>query len=665
MKCVPMVVVGLSLVFLVLSAAGGQAEAGAPDEVIMTPVVVTASREANKTTEVPAHVTVIDAADIETSNARNVPELLGMQAGIHVSDISGNRRNYQVDLRGFIDSAAANTLVLVDGRRINQPDLSNVDWTLIPLARIERIEILRGGRGSVLYGDNAAGGVINILTKEGRVNQASVKAEYGAFDTIGGSASASAGGDRWALDLSGGYLESDGFRDNSATEAKDAGLNVSFDPLEKLNLHLGGGYHSDETRLPGALKDSDFAAGVERTDSLKPDDFSETEDYFAAVGLDAGFGSNDNFKLDTAFRRRDNTYHVVFEGFGGFEGNTQIDTVSITPQLVFREDFGQVANRVIIGYDWIHAEEEIVNTSFAAGTVEGFELEKETRAFYIQDELQVAQGLSLSGGYRRERAEFNFAPSTPSETTLKQDVADAGVNYTFGPNSHVYASYAKSYRFPLLDEMFNFFFNTIDTELTAQKSDHYEIGFSHQLIDHLLVKLAAYRIETEDEIFYNKTAFANMNLDGDTLRHGAELILRWQYNAWEAGGSYSYIQTEIDGGQFDGKEIPDVPEHQATADIAYTFDFGLRTGLNAQYMGRRYFASDYENDFRKQDDFVVVNANLRFPWRWLTFFVNLNNILDEQYAQFGSIGGDPREPSVYPSPEFNILAGVSARFSGL
>ena len=70
-----------------------------------------------------------------------------------------------MDIRGFGETGPLNTLVLVDGRRVNEIDLSGVDWTQIPLDQVERIEIVRGS-GSVLYGDNAVGGVINIITKK-------------------------------------------------------------------------------------------------------------------------------------------------------------------------------------------------------------------------------------------------------------------------------------------------------------------------------------------------------------------------------------------------------------------------------------------------------------------------------------------------------------------
>ena len=157
----------------------------------LDPVVVTATRQEEPVSSVPADITIISAADISQSTATTVPDLLRTQPGIQVKDITGSQRNFQVDMRGFGETAQSNTLVLVDGRRINQADLSGTDWTLIPLNRIERIEVIRGGRGSVLYGDNAAGGVINIITKKG--DQTTVEAEIraGSYKTFESSAAAS------------------------------------------------------------------------------------------------------------------------------------------------------------------------------------------------------------------------------------------------------------------------------------------------------------------------------------------------------------------------------------------------------------------------------------------------------------------------------------------
>lgn len=131
--------------------------AWADDKTTIGEVVVTATRYEEKTTDVPASVSVITEEDIKRSTAQNIPDLLRTLPGVLVNDITGNRRSFTVDLRGFGETAPLNTLVLVDGRRLNEPDLSGVDWTEIPIERVSRIEVIRGGRGSVLYGDNATG----------------------------------------------------------------------------------------------------------------------------------------------------------------------------------------------------------------------------------------------------------------------------------------------------------------------------------------------------------------------------------------------------------------------------------------------------------------------------------------------------------------------------
>jgi len=150
-----------SLIVLVLFPVTSFAQ---EKEVTLEKVVVTATRDAEEIRKIPANVTVITKKQIEESYAETVVGLLRDQVGVVVKDIYGNGKSATVDIRGFGETAPPNTLVLVDGRRVNQIDLSGVDWTQIPLHQIERIEVVRGS-GSVLYGDNAVGGVINIITK--------------------------------------------------------------------------------------------------------------------------------------------------------------------------------------------------------------------------------------------------------------------------------------------------------------------------------------------------------------------------------------------------------------------------------------------------------------------------------------------------------------------
>jgi iron complex outermembrane receptor protein len=147
----------ITLLALALLLCATQLMAEETETLKVDEVVITATRYEEKVSSVPANVTVITETDIKNSTAQNIPDLLKTDMGIQVTDITGNKRSVMVDLRGFGATGASNTLVLLDGRRINHPDLSGVDWTQIPLDRVQKIEIIRGGRGSVLYGDNAAG----------------------------------------------------------------------------------------------------------------------------------------------------------------------------------------------------------------------------------------------------------------------------------------------------------------------------------------------------------------------------------------------------------------------------------------------------------------------------------------------------------------------------
>ncbi len=127
-------------------------------------VVVTATRFSDTAADKPINVSVISAEDISNSTAQTVPELLSTAAGIHVRDLVGNNSSATVDLRGFGAGGGQNTLILLDGRVLTDVDLAGVQWSSIPLANIERIEILRGS-GAVLYGGGTTGGVINIITR--------------------------------------------------------------------------------------------------------------------------------------------------------------------------------------------------------------------------------------------------------------------------------------------------------------------------------------------------------------------------------------------------------------------------------------------------------------------------------------------------------------------
>ncbi|HEY5790593.1 MAG TPA: TonB-dependent receptor plug domain-containing protein, partial [Gammaproteobacteria bacterium] len=150
----------LAVLALPLAAAAADAPLSVP------PVVVSATRSAQSAVTTPASITVITRDQIEASGATQLAELLRGQGTVQLHDYYGDGSRTSVGLRGFGgDSSSSNTLVLVDGRRLNNTDIAPPDLASIALDDVERIEIVQGSAGA-LYGDQAVGGVINIVTRD-------------------------------------------------------------------------------------------------------------------------------------------------------------------------------------------------------------------------------------------------------------------------------------------------------------------------------------------------------------------------------------------------------------------------------------------------------------------------------------------------------------------
>ena len=633
----------------------------AEEKIKVEEIVVTATRYEKKITDIPANITVITEENISQSTASSIPDLLRTTAGIYVSDIMGNRRSTTVDVRGFGETASSNTLILVDGMRLNQADLSGTDWMLIPLERVKRIEIIRGGSGSVMYGDNATGGVINIITKEGKGFKTGAEFTTGSYDTYNTNAYVSGSVKDLSFHLSGKYLSSDGYRDNSKVDSRDFGLNTSYYLKDLMKINFSSGYHKEDVRLPGALKESDFNSGAERTDSLHPDDFAITEDYYFKLNPEIYFLGDNIFKVDASLRKR--AFLAFSSGdWGNFLGDTEIKTFIISPQIVLKNDFKYAKNNMTIGIDYQNIKENILNSSLFFGfpSSDSFDLSKESFGYYLHDEVSIMDNLRLSGGYRHDKARFTFHPSSPDDSTdVREDAYTAGINYTFYKKSYAYFSYSRGFRYPLFDEIFSFFTNTVNTDLTNQRSDNFEIGLRHYLADDIYVHLNVFRVDTDREIFFNPVTYTNENFDGMTRRDGIEVSFDAKAYEWlTLRGNYTYLDAKIR----DGKDFPGVPKNKGSLEIASSFWRGFTASLNGSYIGKRTFISDFENDFGKHKDIFIMNAKFAYKWKSLKAFLDINNLTDREYSEFGVAGGFPVEKAYYPSPKRNFLAGVSYEF---
>ena len=174
-------------------------------------------------------------------------------------------------------------------------------------------------------------------------------------------------------------------------------------------------------------------------------------------------------------------------------------------------------------------------------------------------------------------------------------------------------------------------------------------------------------MNTEKEIFFNLSNYANENLDGKSRRKGLEVSFDMEASKWlSLNGSYTYLDASIKGGRFSGKAFPDVPKHKASLGTTMNLGQSFTFTLNGFYTGRRSFVSDFDNAYDQQNDFVVVNAKLKYAWKKIHAYLDINNVTGNNYSEYGVIGSNRvtflPERAFYPSPKTNILFGVSAEF---
>ena len=210
--------------------------------------------------------------------------------------------------------------------------------------------------------------------------------------------------------------------------------------------------------------------------------------------------------------------------------------------------------------------------------------------------------------------------------------------------------------------MYSFFTNTVNTGLLNQNSDHFEFGVKIPFSSNRYGSVNFFRIDTKNEIFYNSLSYANMNMDGLTRREGIEISFSNKFDWVALKGSYTYMEAKIKDGSFAGKDIPDVPRHKATAEASFNPARDLTLNVSGIYIGERPFISDFSKSFSYQEQYIVLNTKLKYRWKKTAAFLDISNITNKEYSEYGVIGSFPAQKAYYPSNEINFLAGVSTDF---
>jgi len=649
-------------------------------EVVLEEVVVTATREKREMSKVPANVTVITEEDMKNSNAKTILDLLRIEEGIVVRDLLGIGKAH-VDLRGFGETGPLNTLVLVDGRRVNEIDLSGVDWAQIPLDRVERVEIVRG-TGSVLYGDNAVGGVINIITKT-PAEKLTARAGniFGSYGRFSGEASLGGGHENIAGSLFVSYDSTNGYRDNNEFRTRDVGGKLVFDPTEYLSFNLSGAHHRDEFGLPGPLSEARLA--IDRRAARNPFDEAETVDQYVNLGGNWDMGEYGRIVADVSYRDREGEDDFISSSSAT---ERELQTFSFTPRYSWSGSLFDRGNTFIAGVD-IYASNLDVDFFFGTPLVPSglTDIERDSYGFYVSNDFSILENLIFSLGARHERVQYDLKQEdflfglAPLDDTIRdrENAYSVGLTFLYTERSSLFARVNRSFRFPLTDELvlFDFFTGRIllNPDIKPQRGCHYELGIRHfyapdiEALRFLNADVEAratlFRAEIRDEIFLNFATFTNEN-HPETLHQGVEIGSKVDlFKRLTLFGNYTFEKATFQDDPFETNDIPAVPRHKANLGFRiYDIIPGLIFSATYNFVGSSFVISDQANQFDKLSKYYTVDARISHEWQWFKAFVGVNNITNRQYSEYAVLGGFPTVRNFYPAPERNWVAGFEAVF---
>jgi len=663
--------------------AKSEAEENAKKSVYtMKEIVVVATREGQEIMKIPGHVTVITEEKIIRSTSKDITELLRTEAGIMVTNTSGSSpTGVVIEARGFNNGGGngGRTLVVVDGQRMNQADTSNADWALIPLSNIKRIEIIRGP-ATTIYGDTAMAAVINIITKDG-TGEPTVKidADTGSWDRYGQRVTLQGAHDRFSYFIYGDNMNEGGYRDNSGYDANNLSGKFSYQINSKTELNSTIGYHDDSRELPGSLTENEINT-VGRRGSVTATDERNIDQFNANLGLN--FFPTDNQKLSLNLYYKNNQRDSLTTSPG--TGFSTVDDVekNYTYSLNYLSQHSLMGykNKIIIGFDLLN--EEITSSNFL--NFPGWfwvqesvtDYERDIIGIYFHDDFSITERTVLSFGARYDQAQFEYNNVTkdlifPNTTTMsgKKDFTQwspkIALNHLFNENFSAYLSYAKSFRFPNRDELTGFL--GFAPELAPEKADNYEMGLKVDLGPNMTGGITIYHMNVEDEILFHPLNIQNENF-GEIVHRGIEVSFESDFIPRTIiNGSYTYTQTEIKTGTFSGSGLPITPQHMGYISAIIDLGKGFNLWNQIRFTGKRYLANDLPNSSFQLPAFEVWDAKLTYQHDWKNVktlvFIGVNNILDEEYSEFGGISATSppfgSRIGYYPSPERNYIGGIT------
>ncbi len=580
-------------------------------------IVVTGTRTEHTLSDSPVEVQLIDQRAIRNSGARDLAELLEREGGVYVSRSTG--RGSSIEIQGL---SGQQVLILLDGRRQIGRVFGSIDLTRLRLDGVERVEIVKGPT-SALYGADALGGVVNVITRRGGAEQGGNLTVRGDenhnLDLLGNAGITPS--ESLTGQLSGGYLRTQPYDLDDSTPAEQGvdgrtrfgSGNLAWQLNEAASLDFYGAYSlEDSSRIDAG------GNALQAYDTRK-----RVEEVRAGVAPRFVLGSETLLRFDGYFNRY---YDQFLQQQRGNEDNLLYEA---TRNNLYAGN-GQLDHR-------IGAHQLSVGGEYQFEELDSDRLEqrgeRDRESVFVQDEWMLGN-LVLVPGLRYDR-DSQYGDQVSPKFALRYDIT---------AELFLRAGYGRGYRAPDFKELLLRFSNPSvgyrvegNPDLQPEKSQGYNAGLTWLPTRSASVALSLYHNDVDDLIQIVQIAtgqqqvFSYRNVAKAQLS-GLDLQTRWQ--PWQPlnlqlGYGYLRSRDEDSGGRLSGR-----PAHKANATIRYepsTYAVQLR----GVWIGDRLFAVELDSGGAptpagKDDAYALLDARAEWKaWRGLTLSLGVDNLLDE------------------------------------
>lgn len=618
----------------------------------MDEFVVTASRVATSKVDTPANISVISAEDIADKNYSNVQEVLADTAGVNI--LGGGSKGSINGEDQIMINGDTRVLVLVDGRRMNvgSTGKTSANW-LPPANAIERVEVLKGG-GSALYGSDAVGGVINIITKKGAElgSKVTLKAVGGSWGTEQYGLTASGSNESGLGVFIAATKERRGNFDyknqhGDVVEMKNSGYNTEGVNL-KLDKTIG-----DDDRITFAFEHNNSEGGVPY-DGMAG--FIETDDFKRLNNnVSLRYDWNETSENSGFIQLYRNHQHAKFLSPDDWKKSDFIDETTgfnIQQNLKLNN-----SNDLTLGVEYYKTEVE--NKDYVNG-----ENSISNKAVYVEERWRLTNSWQLNTGLRYDDHNSYGEEFTP-KLALNKKVND---------DSNIYISWGKVFKAPTVDQLYYKQLGIMpggNPDLNPEEGEVWTIGANTKLSDKTSLSASAYYSDIDNAIVDNEIyipdqhKFINAKKE---KRRGMEISLNHEFDEHISGYiSYSYMQIKQDNGNGFERNSNEKPNTYRAGlkykNVGWTYNVDL-TAVSGQktriydsysfsgYTDRNYFVLDIGAQYQ-------VNNNLKV-------FANAYNLTNARYQEVGSgYYGYPSYLSgeaYYPMPSRSFIIGAEYKF---